>query len=337
MTLITVSSEVAAYGAEFSERLADRYFAELLRRDDLIERFIRPIATDKELRLLAVSPKYYLSESAAGISFYDYLQGALQDLATRSNLVLCDLGGQFYLENFPAAVHLRLVADENFRRQRFIERNLELIRKTGASELSYRDLTIPSDSDFGDVFSRIEKLERRFFNTVFSGRQEDNPVYYDAVLNSSRLSFEAMLKLVDELVLERNIQEQLDLYAQESSLSPNGHYFELKNESEREFARLLDLYGIEWRYEPKTFPVEWDSEGRVSLAFSPDFYLPRFDLFIELTTMNQKYVRLKKKKAKILSELYPGVRCKVVYKRDFEALFKRFEAEADAASRGGAE
>lgn len=189
-------------------------------------------------------------------------------------------------------------------------------------------IVYPADSDFGEVFDQVEKLERRFYNTVFKGQSEAEATHYDAVLNSGRLSFESMFKLVDELVLERQIQKELDAYQSEEETGQlrQSKYFELKNESEREFARLLDLYRIEWRYEPKTFPIDRDMQGRVTLAFSPDFYLPRFKLFIELTTMKQSYVSIKKQKLKKLQELYPDVRCKIVYKKDFEALFKRFEA-----------
>ncbi|NLB19033.1 MAG: cytidylate kinase-like family protein, partial [Syntrophomonadaceae bacterium] len=75
---------------------------------------------------------------------------------------------------------------------------------------------------------------------------------------------------------------------------------------------------------PRTFPIKWDSEGNVIQAFSPDFYLPKFDTYIELTTMNQKYVSEKKKKVKLLRKLYPGTNVNIVYKNDFYSLLKRF-------------
>ena len=70
------------------------------------------------------------------------------------------------------------------------------------------------------------------------------------------------------------------------------------HESEREFAKILDFYDIDWDYEPKTFPVEWDREGNPKISFTPDFFLPDYDLFIELTTLNQKLVTKKNKKLK---------------------------------------
>lgn len=92
------------------------------------------------------------------------------------------------------------------------------------------------------------------------------------------------------------------------------------HESEREFAKILDFYGIGWQYEPKTFPVEWDEDGNPVLSFTPDFYLPFYDLYIELTTLNQKLVTKKNRKLKRLRVLYPDINIKLFYKKDFQSL-----------------
>ena len=97
--------------------------------------------------------------------------------------------------------------------------------------------------------------------------------------------------------------------------------------SERQFAKLLDFYGIAWQYEPRTFVLEWDREGAPQQAFSPDFYLPAYDLFIEITTMNQKLVTKKNRKARRLRELYPDVRIKVFYQRDYLNLLVKYGLE----------
>ena len=78
--------------------------------------------------------------------------------------------------------------------------------------------------------------------------------------------------------------------------------------SERQFAQLLDFYAIAWEYEPRSFDIEWDREGRVTQRFTPDFYLPEFDLYIEITTLNQKLVTKKNRKVRRLRERYPEIR-----------------------------
>lgn len=94
--------------------------------------------------------------------------------------------------------------------------------------------------------------------------------------------------------------------------------------SEEEFARVLDFYRVKWEYEPTTFPLEWDQQGRVTSAFTPDFYLPELDLYVELTTMKQSLVSRKNRKIRRLKELYPGVQIKVFYGRDYEKLLRKF-------------
>lgn len=97
--------------------------------------------------------------------------------------------------------------------------------------------------------------------------------------------------------------------------------------SERQFAKLLDFYGIAWEYEPRTFTLEWDRQGRPVQAFSPDFYLPVYDLFIEITTLNQKLVTKKNRKVRRLKELHPEVSVKIFYQRDYLNLLVKYGLE----------
>jgi hypoxanthine phosphoribosyltransferase len=96
------------------------------------------------------------------------------------------------------------------------------------------------------------------------------------------------------------------------------------NSAERELALLLDFYGIPWEYEPRSFVLEEDEDGRVLEAARPDFYLPEQDLYVELTTMKQSLVTRKNRKIRKLRERYPEIRVKLFYKRDFERLVQKY-------------
>ena len=100
--------------------------------------------------------------------------------------------------------------------------------------------------------------------------------------------------------------------------------------SEAELARILDYYGVEWQYEPHVFPVRWNTDGVVVESFAPDFYLPDMELYVELTTLKQSLVRRKNRKLRYLRELYPMVRIKLFYARDFKALLLKY-GRIDAA------
>ena len=96
------------------------------------------------------------------------------------------------------------------------------------------------------------------------------------------------------------------------------------NDIELECAKILDYYGVPWDYEPQTFVLDRDAEGRVVSAFTPDFYLPEQDLFIEVTVMKQSLVTRKNRKLREVRRLYPNVRVKLFYRRDIERLAQRY-------------
>jgi hypothetical protein len=98
--------------------------------------------------------------------------------------------------------------------------------------------------------------------------------------------------------------------------------------SEAEMARILDFYAVRWEYEPHTFPILWNLDGAVVESFSPDFYLPDLDLYLEMTTLRQKLVRKKNRKLRRLRELYPSVNIKLFYARDFRALMLKYGKHA---------
>jgi hypoxanthine phosphoribosyltransferase len=107
--------------------------------------------------------------------------------------------------------------------------------------------------------------------------------------------------------------------------------------SEAELARILDYYGVKWEYEPRTFPILWNPDGKVVESFSPDFYLPELDVYVELTTLKQSLVRRKNRKLRRLRELYPDIRIKLFYGKDFRALMLKYGRFDLAASLSGLE
>jgi hypothetical protein len=122
---------------------------------------------------------------------------------------------------------------------------------------------------------------------------------------------------------------------QRAFLLPN-ESVDFAHNSERQFARLLDFYRIRWDYEPTTFEIEWDRHGNPTQRFAPDFYLPEFDLYIEITTLNQKLVTKKNRKIRRLAALYPDVRCKILYQRDYLNLLIKYGLETPSQGIEGA-
>jgi hypothetical protein len=107
-----------------------------------------------------------------------------------------------------------------------------------------------------------------------------------------------------------------------SEINNQKHHF--VHPVEEVFARILDFYGIQWKYEPRTFALVWDDSGNVVEAFAPDFYLPEQNLYVELTTLRPKLTTKKNRKLRRLKELYPEVNVKMFKRRELRNMMIRF-------------
>ncbi len=110
---------------------------------------------------------------------------------------------------------------------------------------------------------------------------------------------------------------------------------EFAHPAEVTFAKILDYYGIEWVYEPRTFALQWNERGEVIEAFSPDFYLPQQDLFIELTTLRPELTTKKNRKVRRMKELYPEINIKLFKRREMRDLMVKYGLEEEAANISG--
>ena len=95
---------------------------------------------------------------------------------------------------------------------------------------------------------------------------------------------------------------------------------------------MLDFYEIRWEYEPHSFPVQWDRSGRPTKMFTPDFYLPDADTYLEITTMSQKLVTRKNRKVRQLREYYPGINIKILYQRDYLHMVTKYGLDSGAGA-----
>lgn len=93
---------------------------------------------------------------------------------------------------------------------------------------------------------------------------------------------------------------------------------------EETFAKILDFYGIEWVYEPRTFPLVRDEHGKVLEAFTPDFYLPQQDLYIELTTLRPHLATYKNRRMRLMRELYPEINVKLLKRRELRDMMIKY-------------
>src|SRR5205814_8182608 len=112
---------------------------------------------------------------------------------------------------------------------------------------------------------------------------------FDLTLNAGVLASEQMVELIETAVrslalaeqgylsaaAEAQIQFQIRLRLARHKIAPAGAVSLTRqifaHESEQIFANLLDFYRIAWEYEPRSFPIRHDAEGKVTESFTPDF------------------------------------------------------------------
>jgi hypothetical protein len=174
------------------------------------------------------------------------------------------------------------------------------------------------------------------------GKTKATADLFDLVFNAEALSSEQMAELIETAVAcgglkergflsaaaEAQLQFQMRFKLARYGIVPPGHVSLRKkmfaHQSEEMFANLLDFYRIAWEYEARSFPVQYGQDGTVLESFTPDFYLPEFDLYVELTTMKQSLVTRKNRKVRLLRELYPHLNIQVFYQKDFENLIFKY-------------
>lgn len=247
----------------------------------------------------------------------------LAHLATQHHLVYCAAGGELQARHFPGMLRVHVVAPENVRiGNLMLDHRLE---REAARQL----------------LLELEAADRAARKARF-GKTRATAELFDLVLSAESLTTEHMAELIRTAVsalglgergflsaeAEAQLQFQMRLrLARYGIVPPDKVTIRRKifaHQSEEMFANLLDFYRIAWEYEPRSFPVQWDRDGTVRESFTPDFYMPEFDLYVELTTMKQSLVTKKNRKVRLLRELYPDLNIQVFYQKDFENLIFKY-------------
>lgn len=313
MPVITISRQMCSFGDDIAEALSRRLGWELITRNGLFSRFLSLETNDYDCRMLAESAKYLLTPCKGKGTFLEYLTRELHAFAENNSAVFVGFGSQVIFANRRDTINIRIVASKDVRTLR--------------AKKQYH----VSAEEAERILETADKKHRKFVSTIYNVDLTDQSLYH-MTLNTSSLSMDECVAAIIALYREHELIRSLGQQVTDSDILDNQTERPvLKNQSEEEFAKILDMYQIDWKYEPKTFPIEWDAEGNVTMAFSPDFYLTKFNTYIELTTMDQKYVTAKNKKVKKVRELYPGTNIKIVYKKDFYSLIERFKMSTGEA------
>lgn len=229
--------------------------------------------------------------------------------ALESNVVVHNLGGEILFCDFPGTLHIKVLATINKMEGRKLKRDKERNYIKFVEEL-YGKQNLRSD--FYDLQIKVENTDSDFAADLIIKAAE-----IKGITAKAGVTWKALKKLsasLEKLNSVPMLNEEIKQLAMPSFAHP----------SEKDFTSVLDFYRIRWEYEPRSFLIEADKDGKVKEEFTPDFYLPDLNLYIELTTLKQKLVTKKNRKVRMLRELYPDINIKIFYGKDYKRLLNRF-------------
>ncbi|MEW6127798.1 MAG: hypothetical protein AB1757_12240 [Acidobacteriota bacterium] len=186
-------------------------------------------------------------------------------------------------------------------------------------DASTERLTKPADIDI-----QIAERDGEQFLVIKDQHPLNQTAEYAVEIPASLLP--ELQRAVEALVQKQPDEERSQSAFERDESIASESLIQFAHDSEAEFARILDFYHIHWQYEPRTFVLERDEAGNVATSFTPDFYLPDHDLYIELTTLKQSLVTKKNRKVRLLREHYPDVNIKLLYASDYHKLLEKFSA-----------
>jgi len=311
MAFIAVSGAPGCLHEELARLAGQRFQCKLLAEVDLARMMESRFGQSER-----VPPRAWLPAAAS----------ILSGLAKEQHLVACFAGAEMLAVNLPGVFRFHVIAPEAIRLANLMaERGFT--RSEAKTQLQRMTL------------AQAEDRKRRF------GQKVSPVTSYDLVVNAATMDMAQTVDLLEAAVrslglLERGplsaaaaakVQFEAGLQLARYGLADAHMEREIGSEhksfghpSEEVFANLLDFYRIGWEYEPRSFPLQWDQDGKVSEAFTPDFYLPEFDLYVELTTMKQANVTKKNRKIRLLRGIYPHVNIQVFYQKDIQDLIMKY-------------
>ena len=109
--------------------------------------------------------------------YFNTLEAVIKELARSQSLVIQGRGSQFILRDYPKALHVLMTAPTEVRLKRVME-TLKLDRENAKREIA-----------------RFDSGAREFIKRYFKAEVWD-PVYYDLVVNTEHLGFQAAASIV---------------------------------------------------------------------------------------------------------------------------------------------
>jgi len=300
MAIITISENLDGLGNEIATKISQRLGFSVIDSTLILRDLIDRSSIDHKSLLGYVLKKKIPPEIIKNL----IIEKALSD-----NVIVLNLGGEVLFRKLPGTLHVK-IRDINGHRG-----NKKALIQTRKDYIGFIRTLFGKEKigvEFYDIQISVERLDTDFAVDLILTAVETKGITMKAGITWKAL------QLLRSGLSKKEKHSDTTKYIKKVTMPSFAHH------SEKEFAKVLDFYRIKWEYEPRSFLLKADKEGLVKEEFTPDFYLPEQDLYIELTTLKQKLVTKKNSKLRRLKKLYPDVNVKLFYGRDYNKLLQRF-------------
>jgi cytidylate kinase len=207
MSLVTIRGRLGSGAPEIGRQVADRVQADYVDREIIAAVAGRLHRQEQDVTAKEMLPGSFLGRIAEALGrsgayfdaaylpaweiplgdtrYLEALKSVVKELAQSQSLVIRGRGSQFILKDYPGALHVLIVAPLELRLKRVME-TLKLDQEAAEREIKRFD-------DSGLEFTR------RYFHAEL-----EDPVYYDVVINTEHLSFQAAASLVVDALQLKN-------------------------------------------------------------------------------------------------------------------------------------
>lgn len=207
MSLVTIRGRLGSGAPEIGRQVADRVHADYVDREIIAAVAARLHRQEQDVTAKEMLPGSFLGRIAEALGrsgayfdgaylpaweiplgdtrYLEALESVIKELAQGQSLVIRGRGSQFILKDYPGALHVLIVAALEVRLKRVMQ-TLKLDQETAEREIK-----------------RFDDSGREFTRRYFHAELED-PVYYDLVINTEHLSFQAAASLVVDALQLKN-------------------------------------------------------------------------------------------------------------------------------------
>ena len=202
MPLVTIRGQLGSGAPEIGRQVADRIHADYVDREIIAEVAARLHRQEQDVIAKEMPPSSLLGRIAEALDrslpfgsgfegaylpawemplddtgYLQTLQSVIRDLARSKSLVILGRGSQFILKDYPGALHVLVMAPLELRVKRIME-DRKVDREAAKQEIERHDTS-----------------SREFIRRFFQAGWED-PVSYDLVINTERLTYQAAASIV---------------------------------------------------------------------------------------------------------------------------------------------